>query len=181
MQYYSHWNYYVKYQLSKQSDAVLCSTNSTLIPFPVVTPPALPINRSVNDNSFYWYVQTTYIEMFSTFINRHSILDHSTDQPDRLSRSHWSSISYAELSFVAHFSLHTKKNRTWNMLLLFLESFLTRELFPVPTAPSIRTLWPINTASSKLNLRDQCLVWFHVRVAFFVNFYERLYMYLIYV
>ena len=41
-----------------------------VFPFPVATPHPhpLPINRSVNDHSFYWYVQTAYIEMFSAFI-----------------------------------------------------------------------------------------------------------------
>ena len=82
--------------------------------FPVVTPHLLPIDRLVNDHSFYWYVQTTNIEMFSAFINafsnRFRVSADPLDQHGRLLRSHWSSISYAELSFVAHFSLHTKKN-----------------------------------------------------------------------
>ena len=63
-----------------------------VFPFPVVTPPPLPINRSVNDHSFYWYVQTTNIEMFSAFINafssRFRVSDNCLDQHGRLSRSH---------------------------------------------------------------------------------------------
>ena len=50
---------------------------------------------------FYWYVQTAYIEIFSAFINAFLT--------DCESRTHWSSSSYAKLSFVAHFSLYTKK------------------------------------------------------------------------
>ena len=123
------------------------------------TPPPLPIKWSVNDHSCYWYVQTTNIEMFSAFINVFSKLRVSADPVDQhghLSGSHWCSISYGELSFRAHFSHHTKKTtRTWNMLhYYFWKSFLTTELFPVPAAPSIRTLWPINTASSILNIVD---------------------------
>ena len=43
-----------------------------MFPFPMVTPPPLPIDRSLNDNSFYWYVQTTNTKMFSAFINAFS-------------------------------------------------------------------------------------------------------------
>ena len=38
----------------------------------MVTPPPLPIDRSLNDNGFYWYVQTTNTKMFSAFINAFS-------------------------------------------------------------------------------------------------------------
>ena len=59
--------------------------------FPVMTLPTLPINRSVNDHSFYWYVQTTNIEIFSGFINafssRFRVKDNPLDQHGRLSRS----------------------------------------------------------------------------------------------
>ena len=84
-----------------------------IFPFPVVTPPPLPINWYVNGHSFYWNVQTRNIEMFSAFINTFSnrlrVAADPLDQYGCLSRSHCSLISYTELSFVVHFSLHTKK------------------------------------------------------------------------
>ena len=66
-----------------------------VFPFPGVTPPPLPINRSVNDHSFYWYVQTTNIEIISAFLHAFSsrlgVKPNSFDQHGRPTRSHWSS------------------------------------------------------------------------------------------
>ena len=43
--------------------------------------PPVPINRSVNDHSFYWYVQTTNIAMFPAFINAFSSRLRVKDDP----------------------------------------------------------------------------------------------------
>ena len=58
----------------------------------MVTTPPLPINRSVNEHSFYWYVQKTNIDIFFSFIKAFSdrirVYADLLDQHASLSRSH---------------------------------------------------------------------------------------------
>ena len=110
-------------------------------PFPVLTPPHLPINRSVNDHSFYWYVQTIIINIFFCIYQR---VFRQTLSLWRTPRSIWLSVT---ISFVldflcrvvvrsAIFTSHEKATSIWTMLNYdFWKTFFTSELFPVPPAP----------------------------------------------